>query len=79
MKYVYAHVCITVRHCSGIPTVRNASETQIITSQDESVDGFGAQHVFSCDEGFTMYGDETVECQANGTWSASPVCKGELR
>lgn len=45
---------------------------------DGNVDGYQAEHEFGCDEGFIMFGDSTVVCQENGTWSAEPECRGKF-
>ncbi|XP_076346234.1 sushi, von Willebrand factor type A, EGF and pentraxin domain-containing protein 1-like isoform X1 [Tachypleus tridentatus] len=43
---------------------------------DKSGNHFGAQVKFLCKEGYILYGQETSQCLADGTWSKElPVCK----
>ena len=40
---------------------------------------FGDIATYTCNAGFTLSGDSTLECQANGAWdpAAAPVCNSK--
>ncbi|XP_064386127.1 sushi, von Willebrand factor type A, EGF and pentraxin domain-containing protein 1-like isoform X2 [Halichondria panicea] len=53
--------------CGNPPTVINSGRTFTGTT-------FGAMATYSCNTGYQRSGSATITCQANGSWSAAPVC-----
>ncbi|XP_076997754.1 sushi, von Willebrand factor type A, EGF and pentraxin domain-containing protein 1 isoform X2 [Tamandua tetradactyla] len=61
-------VCVPVR-CASPPQVANA----LVDGLDYS---FGKEVVFSCQEGYVLYGAAKLTCQSDGKWDAEvPLCK----
>ncbi|XP_059805939.1 sushi, von Willebrand factor type A, EGF and pentraxin domain-containing protein 1-like isoform X2 [Hypanus sabinus] len=59
--------------CDHPPTINNGR----VTEGEEWT--YGAEANYSCDEGHTLTGQETIYCTDTGTWShPPPVCTGTL-
>ena len=39
----------------------------------------GSNAAYSCEEGYTLVGDDTRKCQRNGQWTGSaPICESKF-
>ena len=64
---------LTVVECRSLNAITNG---QVNHSAGTT---FGQTATYSCDTGYTLEGNSTRTCQANGMWSGSePTCQGVL-
>ncbi|CAH1778117.1 unnamed protein product [Owenia fusiformis] len=67
---------------SNETNIQNRSNVHLITSDsvihNQEDTAFSTTYLsmgeYTCNDGFTMYGDPTITCMADGTWSPAPVC-----
>ena len=59
--------------CGTPPSITNGSPGIPTTTT------FTGTVVYSCNNGYALFGNATSTCQANATWSKSPECRGTYR
>ncbi len=69
--FMHANPYIAVP-CGDPPTIPNGSRTFTGTK-------FRGTATYICDDGYQRSGSATVTCQASGSWSTRPTCKGVFR
>ena len=63
--------CATPVDCGGLGTLANGT----ITTVPGSSTTFGTTATYACNGGYTLVGNSTRTCQANGSWSGTaPTC-----
>jgi hypothetical protein len=59
--------CVYFVDCGSPPIANGQAKTPTGTT-------YGEVAFITCDEGFTLQGDEHVRCEAGGNWSSDPTC-----
>ena len=60
--------------CPEPPAPENGNVTYV-----NGFSGWGGEAVYSCNEGYTLEGEEKRSCQRTATWSLSaPTCESKL-
>ena len=68
-RFLLTH-CFTEVQCGESPDILHSSKVVKGNSYGDTV-------TYECDFGYTISsGNETIECQIHGYWSAPPTCKG---
>ena len=66
----YSLICYVV-DCGALPNPLNGMVIFTITTVLSTAS-------YSCDTGYTLFGNSTRTCQTDGTWSgSSPTCDGK--
>ncbi len=69
MHGFYAYLAPRPGSCDNPPTIPNGSRAFVGTA-------FGESAFYICNSGYQLSGSSTVTCQADGSWSTVPTCKG---
>ena len=68
---MYQYACISGIDCGSLPNPANG-----VVSLSDTV--FGSVATYSCNDGFTLEGETTRQCEVSGRWSGTPPsCKRE--
>ena len=65
-------ISISVANCGTPPT---SSGVEIDAARSNATQTYGSQKYYVCKTGYNiMEGADGIICQANGSWSAAPLC-----
>ena len=64
-KFLY--ILCTVHHCDNVPSIPNGKA-------DKKSVRFAHNVTYSCSDGFSLVGNPTPSCQANGKLTSAPFC-----
>ena len=68
LKHTYHETLIVTVDCGPPPVFLNGTVSYQNTTE-------GSEAHYYCDDGFTLEGEMTAVCRADGMWSFPPVCR----